>query len=326
MRMPEMNGAQFLAKVRDLYPNTVRIVLSGQSDLKDTIAAVNDGNIFRFVSKPCSTQHLLAVVGTGVEQYHLITSEKVLLEQTLSGAVAMLSDILGIVAPAAYGKAQRLQQYVVAIVAALGIPGRWQWPLAALVSQIGCVILPKDTLSKLEAGEPLTEEEQSLYESHPHVAARMLQAVPRLEDVAEIVGSQNSPLRELGVNDDIRQWDVRTGGAILLRAASEMDNQVLAGHSPGTAAAALRNAEPGLPNAVIEAMRNLPIIGRKRVIRSVRLLELAAGMLLDEALLTHKGACLVPAGREVTPTLLLRLRSIAAGVQLKEPIRVQVSV
>src|SRR5580698_1004403 len=48
MRMPGMSGAQFLAQVRDLCPDTVRIILSGQSDLADTVAAVNDGHIFRF--------------------------------------------------------------------------------------------------------------------------------------------------------------------------------------------------------------------------------------------------------------------------------------
>src|ERR1700722_7513879 len=58
MGMPEMNGAQFLSSARELCPQTVRIVLSGQSDMGQTIAAVNEGNIFRFLSKPCSTLNL----------------------------------------------------------------------------------------------------------------------------------------------------------------------------------------------------------------------------------------------------------------------------
>src|SRR5579864_3783237 len=87
MRMPEMNGAQFLGRVRELAPDTVRIILSGQSDMQQTIAAVNEGHIFRFLSKPCDTQSLLTVVRMGVEQHRLIVAEKVLLEQTLTGAV-----------------------------------------------------------------------------------------------------------------------------------------------------------------------------------------------------------------------------------------------
>ena len=50
MRMPGMSGAQFLAQARNEFPDTVRIVLTGQSDLNDAIAAVDEGNIFRFLS------------------------------------------------------------------------------------------------------------------------------------------------------------------------------------------------------------------------------------------------------------------------------------
>jgi CheY-like chemotaxis protein len=324
MRMPEMNGVQFLAKVRDLYPDTVRIILSGQSDLADTIAAVNDGNIFRFLSKPCTPQYLLAAVGTGVEQHKLVTAEKVLLEQTLSGAVTMLIEILSMLVPAAYVRAHRLQRYVVALAASLGLGERWQWPLAALVSQIGCLCLPKDTLSKVEAGQPLSDEEKALHDSHPQLAGKMLQAIPRLEDVAAIVSSQNSSLSGLEIDEDARRWDVRTAGIVLLRAANEFDRQIARGCNPAAACKALRAADAKLPNSVIDAVGRLPIAGREHVMRTVRLMDLAAGMLLDEPLLTTKGACLVPAGQEVTATLLLRLRSIAAGVKIKEPFRVQV--
>ena len=62
MRMPAMNGTQFLAKVREQEPDTVRMILSGQADLADTIAAVNEGHIYRFLSKPIGPSELLRVV------------------------------------------------------------------------------------------------------------------------------------------------------------------------------------------------------------------------------------------------------------------------
>jgi DNA-binding NtrC family response regulator len=62
MRMPLMNGAQFLAKVREQAPETVRMILSGQADLQATIDAVNDGHIYRFLSKPCPTDQLLGAI------------------------------------------------------------------------------------------------------------------------------------------------------------------------------------------------------------------------------------------------------------------------
>jgi CheY-like chemotaxis protein len=325
MRMPGMSGAQFLSRARDLCPDTVRIILSGQSDLADTIAAVNDGNIFRFLSKPCTTQRLLAAVSMGVEQHQLITAEKVLLEQTLSGAVGLLVEMLSMVTPAAYARARRVQHYVVALAAALQLPQRWEWPLAALVSQIGCVSLPKDTLSKIEAEQPLTEEEQILYRSHPQLAARLLQSVPRLEDVAAMVASQNMSPGEICA-EDARQWGVRSAGILMLRSAGEFDRHVLKGLSSRSAAEAVRAWDATLPRTLIEAMTLLPVAARGQIMKSLHLVDLAAGMFLDEALVTCKGACLVPAGQEVTPNLLTRLKSIACGVPLNEPFRVRVPI
>jgi len=87
MRMPSVSGAQFLMKVREQSPDTVRLVLSGQADLQATIEAVNQGHIYRFLSKPCPVEQLLAAIEDGLKQHRLLVAEKVLLEQTLSGCV-----------------------------------------------------------------------------------------------------------------------------------------------------------------------------------------------------------------------------------------------
>jgi DNA-binding NtrC family response regulator len=84
MRMPAMNGAQFLARVREQEPDTVRMILSGHADLEATIAAVNEGQIYRFLTKPCPTDQLLAAVEDALNQHRLLTAEKVLLELTAS--------------------------------------------------------------------------------------------------------------------------------------------------------------------------------------------------------------------------------------------------
>lgn len=51
-RMPEMNGTEFLSRVKDLYPDTIRIVLSGYTDLKSVTDAINKGAIYKFLTKP----------------------------------------------------------------------------------------------------------------------------------------------------------------------------------------------------------------------------------------------------------------------------------
>ena len=82
-RMPGMNGAEFLRRVRDVAPDTVRILLTGQASLEDTISAVNEGYIFRFLGKPCPPPVLLEALDGAVEQARLVTRDRELLESKL---------------------------------------------------------------------------------------------------------------------------------------------------------------------------------------------------------------------------------------------------
>lgn len=71
MRMPGMNGAQFLAQVRQTAPDTVRMLLTGYTDLNAAVAAVNEGNIFRFLTKPWAKEVLATAITTGLVQHPL---------------------------------------------------------------------------------------------------------------------------------------------------------------------------------------------------------------------------------------------------------------
>jgi response regulator RpfG family c-di-GMP phosphodiesterase len=325
MRMPAMNGAQFLAKVREREPDTVRMILSGHADLEATIAAVNEGHIYRFLTKPCPTDRLLAAVEDGLNQHRLLTAERVLLEQTLSGAVKMLIEILGMVSPAASSRAARLQRYTNELSGALGLAPHWEWGLAAFVSQIGYVALPKEMLFKVEACQALNEEEKRLYESHPEVAGKLLAAIPRLEDVAVIVTAQFGALNNIDLPEDLRQWDIRCAGRLLLRGAIEYDRLVSRGASRESAINTLRQSTLGFPPSVLKAFARLSASAKGTMIRQVRLTDLTVGMTLDEDLVSPKGIRLVPAGTEVTTTLMIRLTSIAGGVGVAEPFRVRVA-
>ena len=87
MRMPGMDGVQLLSEVRKRAPDSVRIMLTGFADLQTAIEAVNEGNIFRFLTKPCPQETLAKALSAGIEQYRLVTAEKELLAKTLRGAI-----------------------------------------------------------------------------------------------------------------------------------------------------------------------------------------------------------------------------------------------
>ena len=66
MRMPNMNGAEFLARARTLYPDTIRILLTGYSDMECTIKAINDGGIYGYLSKPWDGDQLLGLIASSL--------------------------------------------------------------------------------------------------------------------------------------------------------------------------------------------------------------------------------------------------------------------
>ena len=67
-RMPHMSGAEFLAAAREIAPDAVRVLLTGQAGLDGAIAAVNEGHIFRFLTKPCPTDVLIKSLNGCVKQ------------------------------------------------------------------------------------------------------------------------------------------------------------------------------------------------------------------------------------------------------------------
>jgi FixJ family two-component response regulator len=327
MRMPEMNGARFLSKVNQISPDTVRMVLSGQADLDSTVAAVNEGHIFRFLMKPCDSDKLLEVVNSGIAQYRLVNAEKHLLENTLNATVKVLLEVLGLINPAAQRRAAQIQKYAESASKALKPPDPWKYQLAAMLSQLGCVALPPETLSKVYGGQALSDEENKLYRSHPEVAGKLLGQIPRLEDVAAMVAGQlRTPAKELATGD-VKSWNPQQLGAAILWTAVRLDQFVEEGRSVHYAINQVMQLAPHLPKQITAGMLTAPVTGGgRRESRTLAVEELGIGMILEAEVLSAKGIRLVPKGVEITASLLGRLSTIARGVGVTEPIQVSVLV
>ena len=328
MRMPEMDGARFLTHVNEMAPESVRMVLTGQADLDSTIKAVNDGRIFRFLLKPCDSETLLGVVKTGIEQYRLVNAEKHLLENTLNATVKVLCDVLGMVNPVAQRRAKQIQRYAECAADALKVlPGMWQYRLAAMMSQLGCITMPPEALARAYGGGNLADDERRIYESHPEVAGKLIGAIPRLEAVAAMVaGQMQVPGRDIASGEP-STWSPEKIGAAILWAAVRFDKHISAGRMPEQAAQLIHQAAPGLPLEITVAMVAAISDDSGLVMtRDVSLSELAVGMTIDADVMSARGTRLVPSGTEVNSSVLDRLKAVASGVGVVEPIRVSVKV
>ena len=84
--MPGMNGVSFLKEAKVIAPNSVRMMLTGYADMNNAIRAINEGSIFRFLTKPCETEVMVKALTDGLEQYRLVMLEKELsLSDPLTG-------------------------------------------------------------------------------------------------------------------------------------------------------------------------------------------------------------------------------------------------
>jgi CheY-like chemotaxis protein len=187
MRMPEMNGAEFLAAVESRSPETTRMLLTGYTDFDSAIQAVNDGHIYRFLTKPCPPELLKKSIASGIQQYNLIHAEHQLLEETLKGAVAALAEVLAISNPLFFGRAQRMKKLASMLSKKLGVGKQWEIELAATFSQIGGITVPIHMKESIFFDEELTPEEAQIKKGFPKLVDRVLGNVPRLEGVQAIL-------------------------------------------------------------------------------------------------------------------------------------------
>jgi DNA-binding NtrC family response regulator len=80
-RMPGMTGSQFLAEVRKKWPNTIRMILSGPADLEAAVRAINEGEVYRFLLKPCHPKELQMTILQGLQQKKLVAQSRKLLQE-----------------------------------------------------------------------------------------------------------------------------------------------------------------------------------------------------------------------------------------------------
>jgi response regulator RpfG family c-di-GMP phosphodiesterase len=318
MRMPFMNGAEFLSRVRDLCPDTIRLVLTGETDVATAMQAVNEGAIFRFLMKPCAEPTLRAAIDAALRQWQLQQAERQLLEQTLRGTIKVLSEVLSLVNPTAFGKAVRIQRYARHITSALSLTHEtWQYDVAAMLSQIGCVTIPPSTLDAVNAGDTLPDAELERYQLHASVAHDLLSQIPRLDGVAMMVCRQHSA--PVGSVDDPIGL-----GAQILKVCLSFDHYLTRGLSMPAALGALRTRPDEFNARVVNALATLTmdVMSYQPVVLTVTRLE--PGMIIDQEVKTRAGLLLVTKGQETTFPMVARLKNFHQHGAIDASIKVRV--
>jgi ActR/RegA family two-component response regulator len=310
MQMPEINGIQLLIKIKALSPDTIRVMLTGNADKDTAVNAINEGSIFRFLNKPCSKEMIGKTLTAALLQYRLVTAEKHLLEQTLSGSIQVLTEVLSLVNPAAFSRAERARRYIHHVAVAMKLGNPWQYEVAAMMSQLGCVTLPPETIDAVHRGEKLPPNEQAQYDGHPKVAFDLLSKIPRLEPIAWMIEHQNQPLPE-AAHGDSQSAEIRKGAEIL-RLTLAYEKLIHKGSSRTDAVHTLSRQNRDCSPDFFKALVTLDPNAEEGGIRKCQIDDLVPGMIIQQEVRTPDNVLIVSKGQQVTPTLLLKLKNFHA--------------
>ena len=305
MRMPRMNGAEMLAAIKKINPEVVTVLLTGYTDFESAMAAVNEGNVFRMLSKPCPPETLNKVLNDAVEQHDLICSKRILLDQTLRGAVDALAQSLATSQPLFFGRAQRLRRISNALAEQVNMPGSWQVGMAAIFSQIAYSSIPQHLSDEIYHRKELSPEVKSMVADLPDETLKIIDLIPGLEGIKKI-------LQRIDVQHKFEVEDgtgVRTGASIL-KVALDYDYYAEQGHEESLIVSTLHSRAEVYDPKVVEALQQyLSVSSEIYQLAKISPRELEIGMILMEDLLLEEGMLIASGGADVDRQLLKVIRN-----------------
>lgn len=266
MRMPGMDGAQLLARVREHWPGTARILLTGYADMDATIAAINHGQIYRYIHKPWDEnelrltvrqaaehqalqrdrerlQHLtqvqneeLQALNTGLEQRVAERTAELgqahdRLKKNYLTTIRVFAGLLEMRSGLLGGHGKRVADLARRIAVAMEVPSDQVQDIfvAGLLHDMGFMAVP-DTLLAKPVGR-YTPEEMQTYQRHAALGAQSLMALDDMQNVATLIRSHHERFDGKGYPDKISGSAIPLGSRIL--AVADTWDDFLYGHLTG---------------------------------------------------------------------------------------------
>ncbi len=321
--MPGLSGIDFLVQARKITPYTTRILLSGAADLEMAVDAVNRGSIFRFLIKPCPTEILVGSVKDGVRQFQMLTGERDLMSKTLNGSIKLMVDLLSVFNPGVFNQASRLRILARTLASAMNLEEQsWEIELAALLSQIGAVALPKNVVEKWQNNEKLDQPDEEMIRSIPQMGKRLIKNIPRLDRIADAVGFQDLPYTGR-IMPDIPTGIKIPLPARILKIIMDYDRFLQKSNNEVAAFQMLNQREKDYDPEILEVFQNkvLKEISMRVNVqpgeKQIFVREVKIGMIVMRDVIDKQGLIVMPKGTAITEVLKMQLdnysRTFAIG-------------
>lgn len=312
MQMPGMDGLSFIRRAREVSPTSVFLMLTGNQDLPTATRALNEGQVFRYFTKPCASADLRAGLDAALRQYELLQAERELLQRTFVGSVNILCDIMGYAQPLLTIVNERMQRLIRSACESMGWQAHWEYMVAAKLALVGFVVIKPEAFAAFLSTTAINDDDKALYLGALDTSARLLAKIPRLERIAALVHQMrvtDGALITSGGFDG--NCDIENGGTMLGLALAH----VIGTRKYGIDIAANLAAEQlyDSPDAkLVTIFQEVDKSGRvaRNQAKKLPLTELASGMVLAEDVNVKGGYMTLRAGDVLTDVAVANLPSL----------------
>ena len=206
----------------------------------------------------------------------------------------------------------------------MGLSDVWQYETAAMLSQIGGVVVPEKILKRLYKGERLSDEESQLFEMHPMVGSDLVGKIPRMEQIARMIGYQEKRFDGRGAPRDALHGEEIPLGARILKVVLDFDILEAKGVSREKAVKDLKERVGWYDPEILDVLEEVLQVTGTEQIKLVTIKDLDVDMILTEDIMSESGILLISKGLEMNNLVLVGLKTFARSARVKEPIRVLV--
>ncbi len=216
-KMPEMDGVEFLKRVYDNYPDTMRLLVTAYTDSVILIDAINYAKIYRYIKKPYEPNELLMTVSNTLEYLQLKMDNASLindLKDLFAGTIKAIIEAMDAKDSFTMGRSRRVTFYTMKMVKALNLDTDTanKIELAAMLHDIGMIGVSDNILYKIEK---LDENDWSEIKNHVKHGVRILEDIKQLRDVVEIIKYHHEYYNGNGYPAGLQGEDIPIGSRII---------------------------------------------------------------------------------------------------------------
>ncbi len=322
IKMEGMDGFQVLENIKKNQRwKDVPVIMITSFDDSETILKCLRLDADDYIPKPFEPAIVKARLERSISNLNSLKKERLVLEKTFSGSMKILSDIISSLSPVLFGKCSKVRRIARLIAEEMNYPELWEIDVASIFSMVGCIAFPHEMLDKIINNKPLTSEEKKLFDNHTNLGYKLLNNIPRLENVSQIILFQNkSNISEAPKNISLSITEIPIGSKIL-KAAFEYEIATTKTNNMHEIKSIIKLKQNLLDPKVYSALENVLNNDNNREVKEITVNQLSPGMTFTEDVFTVSGIRIINKLQEATESIIERIKAVHSKIPIVEPLK-----